>query len=87
MAYGMTRPEDADWREREKSRTKAMKSKTVREVTVRKGANGGHIVRHEYDNSGDGPYKPSEEYPFEDGKAMLAHVAKHMGVKMDSDND
>ena len=56
----------------------ARPKKTLSHLRVMKGANGGHIVEHHFTS---GMHEP-EQHPFSDGqgKAMLAHVAKHMGV-------
>lgn len=82
MAYGMTRENDNDWREREKANAKALKNKPLKAIHIERAANGGHIVEHRFDNSGGGPYKDAEQHVFSTGKEMLAHVAKHMGVSM-----
>lgn len=58
------------------------KAQSPSEVSIRKAKNGGHIVRHSYDNQGAGmSYRPSEEHAFSDHKAMIAHVLKHTGGK------
>lgn len=54
------------------------KGKAPSEVTIRRAKNGGHIVRHSFDNMGAGEsYRPSEEHAFSDHKSMMAHVHKH----------
>lgn len=80
MAYGMARDNDNDWRAREKANEKALKNKPLKAIHIERAANGGHIVEHRFDNGGPGPYKEPEQHVFSNGKEMVAHVAKHMGV-------
>lgn len=56
--------------------------KHVQEVTVRRSANGGHIIRHHFANSGPEYHEPEEHTfgPGEDGKVM-GHLKKHCGLK------
>lgn len=53
------------------------------EINRAKG-NNGLIVRHSFDNSGDGPYQDSEEHAFNDHAAAVEHLGsamKAMGIK------
>lgn len=45
----------------------------------------GHIVEHHFESS-HGPYVEPEKHVFgkSEGKAMLAHVAEHMGIKAEA---
>lgn len=64
------------------------KARTPSAVRIRRAANGGHIVTHEYDNSGAGEsYMPPREHAFTSHKAMMAHVHKATGGKLDADGD
>lgn len=51
-------------------------------LEVHHAENGGHIVEHHFEH-GMGAYKEPEQHVFADGegKKMLAHIGKHMGVK------
>ena len=55
--------------------------KEIREISIEKAKNGGHTVTHRFHNNGPG-YHEAETHVFGEGqgKEMLAHVAKHMGV-------
>jgi hypothetical protein len=54
------------------------KAKTPSEVSIRRAANGGYLVRHSYDNQGAGEsYRPSEEHVFTSHQDLIAHVHKH----------
>ena len=53
----------------------------LKEINISRAANGGFIATHRFDNSGDGPYKDSEPNTFDKGPDLLAHVAKHFGIK------
>jgi|SRR5579871_337919 len=82
MVEGIRTAQESDWRQREKSRAKALKNKKVKSIEGERSANGGIIMRHRFDNTGEGPYKDSEEHTFgpdEEAKA-LAHFAEHMGL-------
>jgi hypothetical protein len=59
--------------------------KILAALNIRLGADGGHIIQHQFSNSGAGPYHESDEYPFSkaEGAKALAHIAKHMGIKGD----
>lgn len=72
-----------DFRVREAERAEALKKKTIRSVEGKRAANGGFIITHRFNNDGPGPYKESEDLPFgeEDGHKVLAHFAKHLGIK------
>ena len=66
-----------NFRERDQPRKKVLES-----VEVKRSANGGFIARHRFDNSGPGSgYHDPEENTFDSGHEMLAHLAKHMGIK------
>lgn len=60
--------------------------KTLAALTIKQGADGGHIIQHQFSNSG-GTYHEPAEYPFSkaEGKKALAHIAKHMGIKGDEE--
>ena len=56
------------------------KASSPSEVTIRKAANGGYIVRQSYDNSSSGPsYTPSTELAFSSRGSMMRHVRGAMG--------
>lgn len=56
------------------------KSKVPTEISVKRAANGGFIVRHSYDNYGGGPsYQPPKEHAFSDHKSMMSHLHQHTG--------
>jgi hypothetical protein len=61
--------------------------KELRGISIEKAENGGHIVEHRF-NSGDGPYHEPEQHVFGtgDGKKLLAHVAKHMNIKVSEEH-
>jgi hypothetical protein len=82
MVEGIQSAENADWRMREKNRAKALKNKKVKSIEVERAANGGIIARHRFDNSGEGPYKESEEHAFSKDaeREVLAHLAEHLGI-------
>jgi len=82
MVEGIRTAADADWRQREKSRAVALKNKKVKSIEVERSANGGMIARHRFDNSGEGPYKDSEEHTFgkDQEKEVMAHLAEHLGL-------
>lgn len=49
------------------------------EMTIRRAASGGYIVRHAFNNENAGPsYAPSKEHIVRGGKELLAHVTEHM---------
>lgn len=55
------------------------------EIEPVKGANGGHIVTHHYQSEGMDYHKPQTHlFSKEEGSEMLAHVAKHLGVKAEA---
>lgn len=58
------------------------------EVEKVKGENGGHIVRNHY-HADDMVYHEPSVHIFAkgEGKEMLAHVAKHMGVSSEEPED
>jgi hypothetical protein len=61
-----------------------MGPKVLRHLQVAKGTAGGHVVTHDYEyNHGPGPSHPDETFPFGEGQGaqVLAHIAKHMGIK------
>ena len=63
--------------------------KELDHITIKNAENGGHVISHHFSHDG-GPYHEPEEHVFGkgEGKAMMAHVAKHAGVKMnDGDGD
>lgn len=60
--------------------------KKLDHLRIMRGMRGkGHVVEHHYESSGMAYHKP-DQVPFSDGegKAMLAHVAQHMGVDAES---
>lgn len=58
--------------------------KVLRELVVSRAANGGHVVKHRFDNDGPGPYIEPEEHVFgaSEGGKVLAHITKHLGLKV-----
>lgn len=47
---------------------------------IKRAANGGFIVRHEYDNSHSGPsYQPPTEHVFKTHSEMATHIKTHFG--------
>ncbi|MDE2098388.1 MAG: hypothetical protein KGL39_14130 [Patescibacteria group bacterium] len=64
------------------------RKKVLKEITVSRAANGGHVVEHRFDNSGPGAYIDPETHVFgkADGKKVLAHIAQHMGMN-DADGE
>ena len=49
---------------------------------IRDGKDGGHVVEHHFDNSGNpGSYKRPDSYPFSTGPEMIKHVMDAHGVK------
>lgn len=71
--------------------------KKLEEMKIRPAANGGHQVIHEFarqmgkreGSMSGGMYMerpPSEEHVFgpKDGSQMMAHVAKHLGLKQEA---
>lgn len=60
------------------------RAKVLAHIAVHHAENGGHIIRHHFDNSGPGyGYNDPEEYVFgaEEGEKAMAHVAQHTGMK------
>jgi hypothetical protein len=58
------------------------KAKKLDHLVIKRAASGGHIVDHNYDNSGPGMfYHKPEQHAFSNGAEMIKHVMKHMGVK------
>lgn len=59
---------------------KGSKPRKVMRMTIERGKGGGHSIMHHM----DGPYASEAPHLFGkgEGKKMLAHVAKHMGVAM-----
>ena len=56
------------------------KSKTPTEISIKKTANNGFIVRHSFDNYGGGPsYMPPKEHAFGSRKDMMKHVGGMFG--------
>ncbi len=56
------------------------KAKSPSSMHIKMAANGGAIVRHEFDNYDSGPsYTPSQEHAFTDRASALKHIAKHFG--------
>lgn len=58
----------------------------LRSIEVEMAKNGGHVVRHRFENNGPN-YKEPEEYVFGDGQGheALAHIAKHAGIESASE--
>lgn len=50
-------------------------------MRIEKAANGGHVVEHHFQS--EGGYREPQQHVFgeKDGKALLAHISKHMGIK------
>ena len=56
------------------------KPRMPHEMTIKRAANNGFIVRHSYDNMGAGEsYQPPTEHVFSKHGDMLKHVEQHMG--------
>ena len=55
--------------------------KILSHMEIKEGEDGGHIVSHHFEHYDH----PAEHYPFGEGEGreMLTHVAKHMGVKVE----
>lgn len=53
-------------------------------IQIHQAENGGHVVEHHFDH--EGGYREPQQHVFGegDGKALMAHVAKHMGIKGES---
>jgi hypothetical protein len=69
------------------SKPKALTSMEVREAEpneLEEGKSGGHIVMHNFDNSGSGSYHDPEKHSFPEGQgaALLSHIADHLHIKM-----
>lgn len=72
-----------DHRKERKPRPKVLES-----IETKRSANGGFIARHRFDNSGPGEgYHEPEDNTFDSGHEMLAHVAKHLGIKGEGKGD
>jgi hypothetical protein len=56
----------------------------LRSLEIEHAENGGHIVTHRF-HSTDGPYQEPKAHVFGkgQGKEMLSHIGKHMGLKAD----
>lgn len=54
-------------------------------LQVHEAENGGHLVEHHFQHDG-GQYHEPEQHVFAKGEGhkMLAHVAKHMGIKSEA---
>lgn len=63
-----------------------MPAKQIRSVEIEKAENGGHVVTHRFEHSGDGPYHEAETHVFGagDGGKLLAHLTKHLRVKVEA---
>jgi hypothetical protein len=64
------------------ARTPASKGKTLEQIRISEGEDGGHLVEHHYAEDGMTFHKP-KQYTFgaDEGKDLLDHVRKHMHVK------
>ena len=59
--------------------------KEIERLVIKKGANGGHVITHDYKRPNTKEYVPapeSEDFPFgeDEGQAALQHIATHMGM-------
>lgn len=73
----------ADYAEALSTRPKRPGKKELDHIRLSKAENGGHMVEHHF-VSEHGFHEP-ETHVFGDGKGkeLMAHVAEHMGVKME----
>ena len=64
--------------------------KKLARITIEpvKGANGGHIVSHEYNSGNSMTYHKPDQHIFskDDGEEMMAHLGKHLGVKAEPES-
>lgn len=58
--------------------TKKQIKPILRSMNLRRSKNGGFIAEH--DMQGGQEYLPPQVHTFDKGAALLAHVAKHMGI-------
>jgi len=60
-----------------------MKKKELHHIEVEHSENGGHLVRHHFDNAGSMTFHEPETHVFSEdqGEQMLEHLAKHLNVK------
>lgn len=77
---------------REAKAQKRRSPKRLSRMEIEPAKGGGAIVTHRYERSGgDGypSYAPDEKHVFGpgDGKKMIAHVAKHAGIKQDGESE
>ena len=66
------------------------RAKVLAHIEIHQAENGGHIVRHHFDNSGPGyGYHEPEEHIFSEGEGdkLVAHVKKHMKVRTGKDEE
>lgn len=58
-------------------KAKSTPKKKVKEITVRRGAEGGFIAKHHYEHNGE--YHEPDEYPLKSHNEMMRHMKEHMG--------
>ena len=62
------------------AKAQAGKGKALRHLQISHAENGGHIVEHHFE-SGERYHEPEMHvFAKKEGKKMIAHIAKHMGV-------
>jgi hypothetical protein len=68
--------------EYKEARTPREKGKKLSHLEVSKGEEGGHVVKHVYENDGMTYHKPTEHvFGADEGHEALAHIAKHAGIE------
>ena len=67
------------------AKAQAGKGKALRHLQISHAENGGHIVEHHFE-SGERYHEPEMHvFAKKEGKKMIAHIAKHMGVEHESE--
>lgn len=69
---------------REAKGEEARRPKALKSIEIKQGESGGHIVTHNFDNSGPGyGYNESENHVFgpSEGAKALKHIAKHAHIR------
>lgn len=66
-----------------RSETAKPSKKHVRSLRTTRAKGGGHVVEHEFDNSGAGPYHQAAQHVFgaDEGVKHMKHYMRHAGVK------
>lgn len=73
----------------QRPKTKKAGPPVLRSIQIEKAENGGHIAQHRFHNNGPGPYHEPESHVFgaDEGHKLLAHVAKHLGIKGQAESE